>query len=337
MTALKDYARLETSGLWRAGADAQRRNVGVAFGDATLVISDASGRPLTHWSLAAIARLNPKDRPALFAPDDSEETETLEIDDEDMIAAIGKVQKAIARARPKSGRLRWAILACTTTTLAWLGVFWLPGALIDHAVRVVPDVARADIGDALLARTARISGQPCTDPFGSVALRRLQNTVAPGTTLHVLQSGLRSTAALPGGHVLIGRGIIEDYEDPMVAAGFVVAELTRTEASDPLRDLLNATGAGAALQLLTSGSIPAGALDSYAETLLTTPPAPLPAEMLLHAFRDHSIPATPYAYALDVTGESTLTLIEADPYAGTAPAPPLSDGEWISLQDICRA
>ena len=35
MTALRKYARLEASGLWRSGADAQRRDVIVSIGDAS--------------------------------------------------------------------------------------------------------------------------------------------------------------------------------------------------------------------------------------------------------------------------------------------------------------
>jgi hypothetical protein len=39
---------------------------------------------------------------------------------------------------------------------------------------------------------------------------------------------------------------------------------------------------------------------------------------------------------LDTTGESVLGLIEADPYAGKVPPPLISDGDWISLQNICE-
>ena len=61
MTALPEYQRLECSGLWRDGPGAQRREVIVAFGDATLVIADArSDRALAHWSLPAVLRLQPR-------------------------------------------------------------------------------------------------------------------------------------------------------------------------------------------------------------------------------------------------------------------------------------
>ncbi|MEM6277197.1 MAG: hypothetical protein AAF714_09615 [Pseudomonadota bacterium] len=336
MTALKDYARLETSGLWRASPDAQRRNVGVSFGDATLVISDASGRALSHWSLAAVSRLNPKDRPAVFAADETA-AETLEIEDADMIEAIGKVQRAIARARPKPGLLRWGILGASMASVAWLAFFWLPDALIDQAVTVVPDVKRAEIGAALLSRTSRMAGQPCADPFGTVALRRLQAAVAPGETLHVLRDSLATTTALPGGHILIGRSVLEDHDDVSVAAGYVVAEMTRARLYDPLRRILEVSGPLAAFRLLTTGALPEGTLDAYAETVLTAEPAPVPTEALLFAFRDRQVPARPYAYAQDVTGEKTIGLIEADPFEGVAPVAHLSDGEWLSLQSICES
>ncbi len=70
--------------------------------------------------------------------------------------------------------------------------------------------------------------------------------------------------------------------------------------------------------------------------MLTAPPLPLGDEPLLAAFEAASLPSTPYAYALDPSGETTLGLIEADPFRGkTAPAT-LTDEDWVSLQAICE-
>jgi hypothetical protein len=44
---------------------------------------------------------------------------------------------------------------------------------------------------------------------------------------------------------------------------------------------------------------------------------------------------TPYAYAVDITGETTLQLIEADPMSGKETRPVLSDADWLRLQGIC--
>ena len=48
-------------------------------------------------------------------------------------------------------------------------------------------------------------------------------------------------------------------------------------------------------------------------SLLTAPPADLANDALLRTFGEARVAATPYAYAVDITGEATLDLIEADP------------------------
>lgn len=65
---------------------------------------------------------------------------------------------------------------------------------------------------------------------------------------------------------------------------------------------------------------------------MTTPPAAVQDEALLAAFRTAQVAAAPYAYARDISGESTIALIEADP-GGAAPV--LADSSWVSLQGIC--
>src|SRR5690606_10694329 len=88
MTALTKYQKLECTGLWRDAPDAQRREVVVNFGEASLTMSDPrSELALSHWSLPAVERMNPGEMPALYAPG-PEADETLELDDPDMIAAL---------------------------------------------------------------------------------------------------------------------------------------------------------------------------------------------------------------------------------------------------------
>ena len=58
MTALAQYQRLESSGVWRPSPEDRVRDVVVAFGDATLILRDPrSEEPLSHWSLPAVTRL----------------------------------------------------------------------------------------------------------------------------------------------------------------------------------------------------------------------------------------------------------------------------------------
>ena len=335
MTALKKYARLEASALWRASPDDQRREVVVSIGDATLVISDMRDKAITHWSLAAVMRANPGRRPAIFHPDgDPGETLELSTDEAQMIDAIEKLRRAVERSRPRPGRLRWLGMGLSFATVAAVAVFWLPGALIGHTVSVVPQVKRAEIGDALLSRIERMTGPACSDAAGVRALRQLRARLGIGP-IRILPGTVSTSLHLPGGYVLLDRALVEDFEEPDVVAGFALAEHTLAVTSDPLLDMLERLGMSASFQLLTTGSLKAELLDDYAEYLLTQERHLPDTETLLAAFEARSLRSTAYAYALDVTGETVLPLIEADPMTGREPVLVLSDADWLRLQNIC--
>ncbi len=340
MTALKQYQRLEASGLWRPVRDAQRVEVIVSLGEATLTISDRQERALAHWSLAAVERANPGRRPAIYHPDgDPGETLELAEDEAEMIRAIEKLRAAIARRRPHPGRLRLIVSLLMLAAVVAAAFLWLPQALRAHAVSVVPQVKRAEIGTALLRHVQRLVGPPCTTPEGRKALdrlaRRIPSARGPGH-LAVVPDGLKGTVHLPGGTILIGRRLLEEHDEPDVVAGYLVAERLRVEAGDALADLLAASPIWASMRLLTTGSLDDETLRNYAETLLTRPARPLDAATLIAGFAAWSVRSTPYAYAIDPTGEATLALIEADPFAGTPPPPILSDADWLRLQAICE-
>ncbi|WP_296762832.1 hypothetical protein [Sediminimonas sp.] len=342
MTALKQYQRLEAAGLWRATPDDQRRDVIVSLGDATLIITDRSDRPLAHWSLPALERANPGATPAIYHPDgDAGETLELPEDEGNFISEVERLRAAIHRQRPRPGRLRLVTLAAVVAAIGALGGLWLPGALIGHTVSVVPAAKRAEIGNAVLDQMQRVTGAPCTTPAANLALRRLSARLpAPdGQTdrLIVMREGVENTVQLPGHIMLLSRALVEDHEAPDIVAGYIIAEQLRAAARDPLERLLEHAGVSASFRLLTTGTLPPDVLRSYAEVRLTQAPARVAEDALLRAFEKQQVRSSPYAYALDITGEKTLPLIEADPYANTTSRPVLSDGDWVRLQGICGA
>lgn len=334
MTALKKYDRLESPGLWRATPEAQRKDVVLSFGDATLVISDNAGRALTHWSLPAIERINPGERPALFAPD-IEQSETLEVSDNTMIDALETVRKTILKRRPQPGRLRFAIFGGTLVFIGWLGLFWLPGALVSHASAVVPEVKRDQIGDELSSQLTRLTGQVCSTPLGDRALRRIAIRLGILGDLRVVQATLPDTIGLPGGDILINARVVEDHEDPDVLAGYLLAETARLAESPALDQMLTYAGPLTSFSLLTQGEVPEKTLVSYAEYLLTQKPDLPDSSALLDRFTAAGLRSTAFAYAVDPSGETTLELIEADPFPDGSERLSLSDQDWVSLQGIC--
>ncbi len=338
MTALTEYQRLESPGLWRLAAEDQRREVIVAFGDATLVIKDMrSEKALAHWSLPAVLRGNPGRMPALFSPG-ADTGEELEIDDETMIAAITKVHAIIAARQPHPGRLRGLFLLSAATLIAAAGLLWLPGALINHTAQVLPNAARQAIGHAILSDLQRLTGSPCNAPDGSLALaefgQRLIGT--SGGQVLILPDGVTTSLHLPGRLVVLSRHLIEDHDTPEVAAGFILAESLRAEATDPVPPALHYAGLRATFHLLTTGDVPVDAFRGYGESLLINDETSVKDADLLQRFEEAGVGSSAYAYARDPSGEATLGLIEADPFAATPPAAPLlNDGDWVALQGIC--
>ncbi len=335
MTALKQYQRIEATGLWRPSPDDQRREVVVSIGEATLTISDFNDRALTHWSLAAVERQNPGVFPAAYNPD-GDPGETLELAESEttMIEAIDKLQRAIERSRPHPGRLRWASVGGVVLAVLALLLLWLPNALQRHVVAVVPDIKRQEIGEAVLQRIERVSGKACASDEAREPLDQLARRTGVRQVV-ILPAGVPDSLSLPGNTVLLNRALVEDHEDPAVAAGYIIAARARAESKDPLDDLLDRTGPTAAFRLLTTGGLTPQIVDAYTEEVLATPLTEPTDEELLAVFAQAALPSSPYAYARDVTGETVIGLIEADPMAGRTLEQVLPDRDWVRLQNIC--
>jgi hypothetical protein len=332
VTVLAEYQRLESEGIWRATPEAQRRDVVVSIGEATLTINAPNGTALAHWSLPAVVRFNPGETPAVFGPG-AEPRETLEITDAEMIDAMDRVLGAIRR-RSRGGRWfgKGTRLLTLVAILAVLA-FWLPGAITAYTARLVPPVAQVQIGQEILAETERLTGAPCSTPAGSKALQTLADRLFPGggTELVILPSTLRTTAHVPGGTILISHTLVEDHETPDVVAGFAIAEHLRARSGNSLGELLEASPFRASLALLSTGHLREIDLQRMAEWLLIKPPSGVPQAEVIMAMRERGVATAPYGYALDISGETTAPYLAQD----SAPEPILDDSDWVALQSIC--
>ncbi len=339
MTALKKYLKLESPGLWRDAPHDQRRNVVVSFGEASLILSDPkTDLALSHWSLPAVERRNPGDSPAIFSPG-ADQSESLEIEDPDMIAALETVQATLATRRPRPGRLRGTLFAAFALAVLGLGLFWLPGAVIEHTAAVVPAAKRAEIGELALRDVIRLTGAPCAHPLGQKALAELSERLfGPANTpiLLAVRDGALPAVHLPGDVIVLSQGLFDAQNGPQAAAGAALLEQARAQARDPLIPILHHVGLMATVRLLTTGDLPDGVLTGYAEKVLNAPPLALPPNTLLTSFVDAGVPSTPYALTLLPSAPEATFLQQNDPFA-TAKAPALMQDEaWVSLQAICE-
>ncbi|MCA8884368.1 MAG: hypothetical protein KDA50_11585 [Rhodobacteraceae bacterium] len=327
MTVLTKYERLECPGLWHPAPDAQRQNVFVSLGEATLIIRDSTDTALAHWSLPAIERVNPGKVPALYRPGPDAE-ELLELEDDMMIDAIRTVRRAVAKAQPKRGRVRRAVFLGTAVAVALLGALWLPGALVRHTAQVLPETVRQEVGQRLLRKLAPYTGTPCGASNGIDALAQLQDRVlgpAPWNVV-VVPDGPVLSAGLPGGMLLLRKDLIEGADGPEAAAGALLTEAARSLEQDPLLGLLETVGPGATLRLLTQGEIADDNLDRAAKGYLLHPPAEMSSASLAARFSEAGVPPGPYAARAGV-----VIPLAPQPYL----TPLLPDAIWLRLSQIC--
>ncbi|NBZ88347.1 hypothetical protein [Stagnihabitans tardus] len=339
MTALEKYQRLECTGLWRLTPSAQLREVVVGLRETTLVFADPrTEMALSHWSLPSVERVNPGEMPAVFTPGRTDEggpSETIELEDPDMIAALEVVHTTLIRRRPRPGRLRGGAVALGAGVAALALLIWLPDAMISYTASVLPTATRVQIGKMALADAQRLTGSPCAEPLGAragIALAQRMAALGVGE-IAVVRDGAQEVTVLPGGIVLLANGLLTSSEDPEPVLGRILAALVAAKEADPVVPLLHHAGLISTTRLLTSGVLPEGAVEGYAEAALSTR-AEAPTEPLLEAFKTLGLSSTPYAKSLDPETD-ILPLIEGDPFQGRSPAPVISDNDWISLQGIC--
>lgn len=333
MTVLAKYQRLEGEGVWRPSPSEQRKDVIVSIGKATVTIAAANGTALAHWSLPAIRRLNPGNAPAVFGPG-GDAPETLELADDEVVSAIEKVLAAIRGKAERPNRLRQlAKFGVAGAVVVGLAV-WLPGAISRYTASLVPDVVLANIGNDILTKTERVAGMPCSSPAGDRALAALGERLFPdqNAKIVVLPSALAETAHLPDNIFLIGHRLVEDFETPEVVAGHLLSEDMRRNAHPPLARLLEAQGIRASLALLSKGRLREDDTKRMAEWVVSGRPDPVSDQKLLDVMRMRGVSSEPFAYAIDISGERTLPLIEG---ASHDTQPVLSDTDWIALQRIC--
>jgi hypothetical protein len=338
MTALTKYQRLEATALWRDAPGTRARDVVVGLRDKTLILTDPrSEMPLSQWSLPAIQRLNPGSLPARFAPGEGI-SEEIELDDPDMIDALTTVHRVLERRRPHPGRLRAVILGGSVLATLAVVFFWLPGRLNSYTASVLPQPARADLGDLALADLTRLTGQPCKSVTGRRAASALAARLFPDAPprIEVLRDGLTAPAHLPGDLILLPLTLIEGADSPDLVAGHVLNQSLMAQESDPARAVLAYAGTGPTLRLLTTGALPADSLRGFGEGFLASlaPPPSLNVPALIPAFQTAQVSTASFAESLG-TLDSAKALQAGNPYPLGAPTPVLSDEVWLELQAIC--
>ncbi|SHJ80993.1 Peptidase family M48 [Shimia gijangensis] len=165
--------------------------------------------------------------------------------------------------------LGWAIGALASVALI---VFVLVPLMADQLAEYIPPEGERALGEATLDQVrgamkgaGRSPLRFCEASEGRAALAKMETSLAANVemdvplTVHVLDHGMVNAFALPGGHVVFMRGLIEQAESAEEVAAVFAHEMGHVASRDPTRHALRSAGSIGVLGLLF-GDFAGGAL-----------------------------------------------------------------------------
>jgi beta-barrel assembly-enhancing protease len=266
---------------------------------------------------------------------------------------------------------RLMILSIASVASVALIVFVLVPIMADQLATMLPAEGEQALGDSSIEQirlaldNSKATGlKDCRSTDGLAALAKMQARLSIGANLpydirlHVLDHKMINAFALPGGHIVLFEGLLDDAKNPLEVAGVLGHEMVHVEHRDPTRLALRSAGSvgvlglllgdfagGAAVLFMTEKLIQAqysqgaeAGSDTYAYALLAA--AKLPTVPMADFFdRLHKKYGEEKGLMSHLASHpDSLGRSEAARAANTVEGdfvPILTADEWASLQAIC--
>jgi predicted Zn-dependent protease len=223
------------------GQTAVPHAVSVQLQNGDLVIRGAEIAPDIVWPAGTVRRSDGDIAGRAMGLRRKGEPARLVLQDAALFAALREAGAAIDAPVTWSSR-RWAALAAgivVSVVVAAVMVDQIPGLLVP----LVPQrVERAWSGQ--IEGVFRASANVCEGQEGGAALRRLFDRLGTAAGLpsppdfEVLDTNMVNAFTLPGGRILVLRGLIDNAQDPDELAGVLAHELGHVKHRDPTREML---------------------------------------------------------------------------------------------------
>lgn len=362
MTAYADFFDGETAIV---------RRVALTLEPATLVMAPAEG-PAIRWPVQDLRAIPDQASPrTLVLTATTQPLARLHLADAALRREIAARAPLLRKGQPVRGRGRVAAWALSAVASVALIIFILVPVMANQLAAILPPAGEKALGDATLDQIrvaldrSGIDGLPlCEAPAGRAALDRMTARITAGVdlpyplTVSILDHEMVNAFALPGGHIVFFRGLIDEAETPEEVAAVFAHELGHVVARDPARGALRAAGSIGVLGLLF-GDFAGGAVVLFLVERLIHASYSQAAEAAADAFAHDRLLAvdlppgalgTFFARLRDEFGEAEgiVAHLQSHPQLGDRAAravaagegqgttrPVLTPAEWADLRAIC--
>lgn len=223
-----------------------------------LVLDLASGA--LRWPLAQIREVPDQAGKDLFVLRlRNDPLQRLILNDRDLAPRLPHL-RARAPLTRRGPLLAWALAAAASVALI---IFGLVPVMADQLARYIPPEGEHALGEATLGQIRSALDQSGLDPVpvcdraaGLQALAGMRDRLVDPAELpqplsvYVLDHPMLNAFALPGGHVVFFRGLIEAAQGPDEVAAVLAHEIGHVVSRDPTRHALRSAGSIGVLGLL---------------------------------------------------------------------------------------
>lgn len=269
------------------GATSARHDVTLELNDYAVVIFNRAGELIDQWPYPRLKHLSAPAHIFRVGLRQSDNLARLEIADQDMAHAIDlacpDIDRTGASAR-KARRRAIALSFLAAVSLFAVAIYGVP-AIADRLAPLVPQGIERRLGSAADTQVrAMLDKGPRDRPFecgsapveqaGRAAFERLMNRLQTAAGLRiplhaaVVRREEANAIALPGGHVYVFKGLIDQANSADEVGGVIAHELGHVANRDGTRSILQATGLSLIFGMLLGDFVGGGAVVLASESLL---------------------------------------------------------------------
>ena len=269
------------------GVTSARHDVTIELNDRAVVIFDRAGDLIDQWPYPRLKHLSAPAHIFRVGLRKSDRLARLEIADHDMAHAIDLACPDIDRTGASARRDRRHAIVLSFLAAASLfavAVYGLP-AMVDRLAPLVPQGIEQRLGNAADVQVRAMldkgngdrpfeCGDAAVEKAGHAAFEKLMARLQTAASLRLpLQAAVirreeANAIALPGGHIYVFKGLIDQAETVDEVAGVIAHELGHVANRDGTRAIVQATGLSLIFGILLGDFVGGGAVVLASESLL---------------------------------------------------------------------